>query len=301
MLGNAKVTSVVTGMHRGGTTWLGSIVARFPAQAVAYEPFNLNVGLRDIPRWYLDHRDPCDIDFFARSREALENGAARYRRNWSWKAPAKSILHAVAGGSAERSYRAALRSGKPNLVLKDPFLLTMAPYLTAAGIRCVVMIRHPAAILVSLRRMGWHVPTELLRSWPSGDPKIFQRNLSEGEAMGAVWEGLYQPVWSMIEAKSTDNLLLLCHEKMFQDIDDTVERLADFLQVEGSLDAARAYARKTTSGTVVAVDGGKVHELARNSIELAASWKSKISPSELEQIEGRAGQFFRHVYCGGQT
>lgn len=295
----AKVTSIITGMHRSGTTWLGSLLAAFPALAVVHEPFNLDFGLRDIPRWYLDHRDPRDIDFFARSREALENGAPCYRRGWFWRKPGRSFLRAVAGGAAERSYRTAFSSGKPNLVLKDPFLLMMVPHLAAAGIRCIVMIRHPAAILVSLRRMGWHVPIEHLRSRPSLDPVVLQRNMSEAESMGVFWAGVYQPVWSLVEAKSTENLLLLCHEEMFHNVDDTVERLADFLQFEDGLDAAREFARKTTTGTVIMPGKGKIHELSRDSKKLVKAWKSRVSDSELKEIVSRAGPLYRYFYHGG--
>lgn len=89
-------------MHRSGTTWLGAVLDNVPALFSMHEPFNVDHGLRNVPRWYLDHRDCEDRQFFWKSIDETLGGIAKYRRKFELNRPISSMLR---GNGSERDYR----------------------------------------------------------------------------------------------------------------------------------------------------------------------------------------------------
>src|SRR6185437_11687325 len=120
---------LVTGAHRSGTTWVGRVLAAStnPALGYLWEPFN--------PR----HRPGTFPVRFPRYFEYLcaENG--------------RPYVEPMSAALAFRD-----RPGGAAALVKDPIALFSSEWLAATfGMRVVVMIRHPAAFAVSIRRRNW--------------------------------------------------------------------------------------------------------------------------------------------------
>ena len=149
---------LVTGSHRSGTTWVGKMLSLSPDVAYIQEPMNPNHRRgecrADFRYWFpqLDHasgetykRDLRDcLDFRYDPMSALSN--------------ARSIKSALRiPYDAGRCLFSRMHGKRP--LMKDPIALLSAEWLAEEfDMDVIIMIRHPAAFVGSLKRTGWNFP-----------------------------------------------------------------------------------------------------------------------------------------------
>ncbi|NDR56624.1 sulfotransferase domain-containing protein [Aliiruegeria sabulilitoris] len=286
-----KVDLVITGMHRSGTTWMGRAIDALPIYGVVHEPFNVDHGVRDVPNWYLDHRRDKDTKFALKVVSEIENGTANFRWTPKWKNPVRSFGTLVLGTRAARHFRQVVRSGVEKLAIKDPFLLMMVPEIQRQGVKTIVSVRHPGAILLSLRRLSWPIPTEHL--W-GRDPAGAIRAREHGDiaAICAFWNGVYLPVLDLLRKGSGESIFIANHEEMFNDIEELEETLRRFLEIGTAFPEFSSFLRNSTSGETVNPSHKKLHDFSRNSSELAKSWKKSFSTEEIRYFDDNVGEAF---------
>ena len=177
---------LVTGSHRSGTTWVGRMLTLSGETGYMHEPFNPRrvpgwSGQR-IPYWFLyvteeneDHYLDVVRDVMAFHYPALSN--LRHALN-----PRGAALY---GPDVLRSVRYRVRGPRP--LLKDPIALFSAPWLARRfETQVVVMIRHPAAFVSSIKRLGWHFR---FRSWLAQEALLRDRLEPYRDAMHRCWAG----------------------------------------------------------------------------------------------------------------
>ncbi len=183
------------------------------------------------------------------------------------------------------------------LIVKDPFAMMSMPAVSReAGARCVLVYRHPGAVLASYRRMGWRPDLDELRplvaayraSAGPGDidlpelPRL--EDVGEPEAMGAFWSALH--AIALAGADDTPGLLVLSHEELSSGGPDSGRRLFDELGLVWTADSARELAREATRTPVTAPPAEqRLHNFDRSPGEVAAAWRAKLEPEEIERIE----------------
>ena len=148
---------LVCGAPRSGTTWVGRMLALSPALYYVHEPFNPDVHLaKSICRARFPYRNIYITE---------ENERGFYRPIKDMLAGKCSVLHGLA---QVRSYGEVLRvigrwrefgiyrrQGVAPLI-KDPTALMAAGWLARRfDINVVVMIRHPAAFVHSMKNRNW--------------------------------------------------------------------------------------------------------------------------------------------------
>ena len=99
------LSGCVTGMHRSGTTWLGTLISKFDKMVAIHEPCNFGYGLKGVPRWYIDGRYSEDRDFVDRLLREIPAGSARFQRDFSIKRPVHGLARLVLGNRSEREWR----------------------------------------------------------------------------------------------------------------------------------------------------------------------------------------------------
>jgi hypothetical protein len=147
---------LVTGAHRSGMTWAGRMLCASGEASYFSEPFN--VGTRG-PRWmpkgfpYWFYHIPAESEgeyegdlqkVIALSYPVLRN-VVRIR----------NLRHC---GRMGRDYAISqwARLSRKRPLVKDPIALFSAEYLAIRfDMKVVVMIRHPAASVSSLKRLDW--------------------------------------------------------------------------------------------------------------------------------------------------
>jgi hypothetical protein len=146
---------LVTGSHRSGSTWVGSILSLAEEVGYIHEPFNTRrrpgICRARFDRWF--------TYVPAEGGEELE---ADFGRMLAWRysfgrdiATARNIRDirrtVIDGG---RFVRNRLRHARP--LLKDPIALFSTEWLVARfGVQPVILVRHPAGFASSLKRLGW--------------------------------------------------------------------------------------------------------------------------------------------------
>jgi len=146
---------LVTGAHRGGTTWVGTMLAADLNTTYISEPLNVlhrpGVFRTSVKHWYTYINDEHESDYLSAFHELL---------NFQY--------HTWLELKSLRSYRDFLRMGRDfhtfligNLqgqraLIKDPFAVFSSLWF-AQKLNCdvVISVRHPAAFASSLKRLNW--------------------------------------------------------------------------------------------------------------------------------------------------
>ncbi len=293
---NSQILCVATGMHRSGTNWLGRAIGSIPDFFMMDEPFNVDYGLVGVPRWYLDYRDPLDINFMKSAMHEIEVGSAKFRHKVELNRPFTSIGRALIGSKSERNFRDYVQRGGGKMGIRDPFLLMMVPQLVKMGIPVIVSVRHPAPILKSLNRMGWHIPNEhLLGRDPAG-------NFSEDRdgavaAISSFWKGVYGPLIRHLRDHGPEGILIAFHETMFEDVEMLGKAILRFLKHDDKVSekSLMHFIHSTTQAETVLPDHRRQHDLARNAKVLAKGWRSRASLEDIQIYDRLMGAEYKFL------
>jgi hypothetical protein len=290
MNNRGKSPILVTGSHRSGSTWVGNVLSNAPGMGYMHEPFN---PLYPTPRrspinsWYLyvsKHNEDVYKPFFSRTFDWDYQSARRFRGiNNQFKA----MMWLKYGRIFMKN------SGKTPLV-KDPIALFSAPWLASTfNMQVVMLIRHPAAFVYSLKRKDWQFPFEhLLRQEALMNDLLFEfkedvahysNEKQDIIAQGClIWRIFYSTV-SKFE-KEHKNWIFLKHEDISRDPQNEFKKLFKELNLEFDSNVD-GYLTESTSAQNPKGTKSDEEQLNRNSVANIDYWKKKLSTSELAQIK----------------
>lgn len=146
---------LVTGSHRSGSTWVGMALALDAGSGYIPEPFNRG-----------NRPGVCRAGFPYQFFHLTEANADPYRPaltdTLAWRYSPRAELTRVKGAgdlarmARDAAYFQAKRLKRARPIMKDPIALFSADWLADAfGMDVVVVVRHPAAFVASLRAAGW--------------------------------------------------------------------------------------------------------------------------------------------------
>jgi Sulfotransferase family len=146
---------LVTGAPRSGSTWVGNILSLDRRFGYVHEPFNKRCAAGRC-RARFRH----GFTYVTRASEA--DYLEPLRDTLAWKYSLRAELGAirtpkdVARMARDLAYFETMRQRGARVVLKDPMALLSASWLAERfGARVVVVVRHPAGFVASLRAAGW--------------------------------------------------------------------------------------------------------------------------------------------------
>lgn len=288
---NATPTSLkfVTGMHRSGTTWVGQMVDRALPGCIIHEPMNAHVGLRGVDKWYYGPKDKSHVTTLIGE---MIQGRRSFRRRRDKDGLLKNLARTIGGSRYERDLAAALGSGSSTLLLKDPFLIRVGSVLVEAfDAKGVIMVRHPAALINSLKRMGWTLPAlDGLEPGPAqADP-----NLQFAFDVGRFWSALYAEVETQL-AIAPNHLLLVRHEDMCVEPVRIGGEILVHLGIPTN-EKAQDFLRVSTSGNAGEMSGNQLHNMHRDARKLVSSWRHSLPPAEIEAVQQGGGATLESIY-----
>jgi hypothetical protein len=289
--------AVVTGLHRSGTTFLGSVLAAAPgARLLGREPLNPQWGVAGVTRWYQRLEEPTRGE---PETDPVEHQLARLRR-------AQRVRWVHPGGGGRRLLTSAwhqatvtaVRVRSQVLVVKDPFLSLSLRYVTRrlTDRPVVVAMRHPAAWAMSLARVGWHpgwLLADLLarpelaeatggvprRDWPAA-PLV--------EAAGWTWAVLAYALQEQCRDLSAGTVVVLPLESMRTDPVACCLRLVEQVGLPVSA-ATEARIHDLTEGSDVVPTTTIQHVLSRDTRLSVDAWRSRMAPEDQHVIWSIAG------------
>ena len=225
---------LITGCHRSGSTFVGRMLSIPRCVSYVHEPFNYTSGCKSVDKWFpyvrkdspneekyksmisdllgmkakfkissLDETTKSGIDGLNRAdviRELITKP--------SFSRFARGLLKILFTSKNTITYKAARYNPfRERLLLKDPIACMSSEYLHRQfQMDVVIVVRHPAAFVSSLRKMKWKSDLDFIFEQPD---LIHDHNLKIQEIKGAgngalregalVWKYLYQVLHRYIE------------------------------------------------------------------------------------------------------
>lgn len=229
------------------------------------------------------------IQAWARIVEPTPRQLRAMRRAYSGRTPS------VYGRYGHRQWAAPLPTTR--IVVKDPFaVLSIGALHEATGALPVLVYRHPGAVLASYRRMGWSPDlAEIEAAVP-----VAEQASREGQdlahdpvaALAWFWATLNQVALSDLTRVGTG--VVVSHTELAAGGPAAMQRLYRACGL-GWDERTEAAVRSAGSGEARAPkarvnrSGQTLHELSRDSTQVAEAWRAKIDPDELEMVEQLAG------------
>lgn len=188
---------------------------------------------------------------------------------------------------------------RTRVVVKDPFaMLSISAISDATAAQPVLVYRHPGAMLVSYRRMGWEPDLDELRPLLQAHRRVHGTEGSTmpdlphpGEAdpataMGCFWSALYE--MALDNAAAAPDTVVVAHEEIAGGGAAAVERLFERLGLkptERSL--AHVHPSSVTPTRSWRTRGSRpvLHNFDRVPSQVAHAWRAKLDSAEIDRLD----------------
>lgn len=294
-----KKPILVTGSHRSGSTWVGEVIAKSSKVDYIHEPFNISIKRYNQPfdHWFEFISEYCS-DTHQNKVEAYLNSFIGWPNSRAWKRlfSTSSFYELYANTSDVFNFR---RRFTQRTLFKDPIALASSQWIHdkfAADV--VVIIRHPAAFVASIKMKDWQFDfsnfndQKNLMSIHLSDFKseIENASLNQPDIIETgilLWNSLYTIVRHFQENRG-DNWYFAKHEDLSLHPHEEFNKIFDFLKLDFT-DKVADYITKSTNATVKS-------KTQRNSADNIHTWKSRLNPEEIERIKKGTESVWTHFY-----
>lgn len=298
---------LVTGSPRSGTTWIGCMLAGAPEVYYVNEPFNPHVNLRDYgsPRVFDRHftyvTEQSERPYHA-AIEDIVHGKYRLRYGLTG---IRSIGGARKAFKRWRHYRQHRRELRVPII-KDPIALLSAEWLARRfDLRVIVTVRHPAAVIASMKRLGWGAYPN---RWALPQPRLMQdllwpfeaelRHLEQRpcdiiEHNALQWRMLHYVIAKF--RRRHPDWLFVRHEDVSLDPSESFAKLYKGCNLTLT-DTARATIAAHSSASNPARAQGQEKPLKLNSVATRYQWQNLLEPREISRIRALVEDVSREFY-----
>ena len=270
-----------------------------------HEPFNPNRApgwlAEPLPYWFMHITD----ENAARYEPAMRNLLAMRYPLWSSVRRTRSAKQmALHLPEAYRSVNYRVRGVRP--LLKDPLALFSAEWLAERfNTSIVVMIRHPAAFVSSIKRLNWGFDYErhwlaqdlLMRDYLGHRAAEFEGYQGEVDLVGegiVIWNAVYDvvsgyrdrhPDWSFVR-----------HEDLAEDPFGGFKTLYGALDLTWSDKVERGIEASTGSQNPKEVPEWRRRAIKRDSRAARRTWLTRLTPEEIERIREGVSEIAARFY-----
>lgn len=298
----------VTGHPRSGTTFIGKTMASPKGVQYLSEPFNPNYGHANINRYFSYISDNYDAysEHVSNVLDDFYKGKAKFRsldinKSKSYKQLAGRV---VFGNKNAIEYKNFIYNPLINTaIIKDPTIaLATRHFITKLDTQTLYLIRHPAAVIASMKRLGMdHKITHMLNQ-----DALVKDHLSEFiskyniDKLNTVQQHAIH--WLFINSVALNdnlnnkNMVLKTHESIsinpVQEFKDIFKKfnLNYSDKIESKIKA------QTSDKNPAQSPGNQMHYLNRNSKENIYSYKKILSKDEIYQIKEITYDFASKYY-----
>lgn len=300
---------LITGVHRSGTTWVGKMLAASPAVGYIREPFGLSrrPGLCGAPfkYWFTCISRENEQDFYEDIKKTIEfrfNGKGCWHSVRSWRAVA---------GTAKiyldfQRYR--VFGARP--LLKDPIAIFSANWLAERfDMDVVVLVRHPAAFVGSLKLLNWQIPFRHLLN----QPLLMQDRLYPFEAeirkfacqeqdlvdqAALFWKVTYSEVLKYRE--QYPDWIYLRHEDISHQPLAGFRTLFQQLNLDLTRRVERTIQKYSSASDCADRNRPSPENIKRDSLANITYWKTRLTPSEIARVRSQVEEVSRHFYSSDE-
>ncbi|RBW68884.1 sulfotransferase [Bacillus taeanensis] len=300
-----KKPILLTGAPRSGTTFVGRMLDLSSSIGYFHEPFNVQFGIEGIHENFIYIYEGMENEkYYENLLCDLLKGKAKYKR-----APLDVVNQDKPLFIKARNYlgRAIIKS-KPNVnyykvkltpsieryFLKDPIACMSSEWLHRKfNMDVVILLRHPAAFVSSLKRLNWRFDFRHLLNQPDllrEHPEILEiikdydvKNLSIVEEGALWWTSIYTVLFKYLDRNP--NMIAFRHEDISNDPFEKFKELYEHLGMDYTPQIQEKIKDFTDNSNPTIAEKNKVHVLKRNSKENTKVWKKKLSSEEIRLIK----------------
>lgn len=296
---------LVTGSHRSGTTWVGRMLCQSGEAGYLHEPFNPNRS----PGWF---REPLPYWFMHITHENEDAYAASVQDMIDFRYPVVAALarsrsvKQVVRQFPEITRSVAYRIKGVRPLVKDPMALFSSEWLADRfNMDVVVMIRHPAAFVSSIKRLNWGFDYE--RNWLAQEPLMrdlladFADQLSgyrgEVDLVGegiVLWNALYdvvsryrqrRPGWSFVK-----------YEDLADEPAGGFRALYEQLGLRWDAQVEERIGSYARAGNPSEVAPWRRRAIRRDSRAAKATWRHRLTAQEIERVRAGTAEVATRFY-----
>lgn len=286
----------VTGMIRSGTTFLGKLLTLPLCADYIHEPFNGGYSLPDRRPFRARYIRPesCNQD----AQDFRDHVAHLFNNQFglptahhtddSW---ARTIGKSIVGSRGPFHLRLArLNPFHRTAVVKDPVAKLSTEFLYHEfEVLPVIIVRHPASLAASLKRVGWYPEMkdfrnepELIEDYFSDRPDYLYRTWPSRllESMGH-WRATHRVLLS--QASTYPDWSVITHEALCENPIATTRRLYEQLDLPWS-SWVQFRIQRLTGGRSAQASGGQAMDLKRDSARIFEQRRDSLTRDERAKI-----------------
>lgn len=305
-----KKPILVTGAIRSGTTWVGKMLTLSGQLHYLHEPFNPDhpigkcITKIKFPHYMVYVTEEIDEYYwkYYKPMKKLLAGQLGWMQGFGACNSIKDIVHVY---RRRKEFLRYSGEGKPALI-KDPIAIFSAGWLARAfNINVIVMIRHPAGVVASMKRLNWSFDP---LNWALSQPLLLRDYLSpfkdemidivESNAdiidrAALLWKIVYFVVTKY--QKQYPDWLFLRHEDAAIKPLRTFEKLYWKFGLNFSDDVKVKIHEFTNEGNP-SHNVGQNRSIVLNSKKVIEYWKNALSADEILRIRKRVEEVSQRFY-----
>lgn len=287
----------VTGTGRSGTTFVGTVLSLPLSVDYIHEPFNPGCGMPEMavePAYRYMRPDLSGDGMRAYHKKTKKI----FSYDFSLRTPyheSDSTLRRLAKRVIGGRGQFYLRLAKVNpfhraSVIKDPTAGPLATYLHARfDATPVVVVRHPVALLASLRRVGWTAKFSALRQEPliedyfPDERAFFEKEpRSQAEDVAAHWRILYKMLLDQADRHPAWKVVV--HEELCEHPQRTFQNLYRRLGLPWSARVENKIEGMTKRSATAGASSGQVQDFQRRSSGIFEKRRNAVPSQERQTI-----------------
>jgi len=295
---------LVTGSHRSGTTWVGIMIAEAPSVFYIFEPFNISyprpgICNAEFKYWFTYITRENESDFYRPIKNTIE-------LKYDLVGALKSIKSVRDLRNVQKEYMSflkhRLKGSRP--IVKDPMAFFSSEWLAERfNMDVVVLIRHPAAFISSIKKLNWPHPFSHFLE----QPLLMKEHLYPFEVeirdyanreLDIIDQGIL--LWKLIHhtiikyQSLHKDWLFARHEDLSQDPVQSFQTIFNKLNLEFS-DRVKC-AVHDHSHSSHSIESEDPYCTKRNSQSIIWNWKGRLTIQEIERIRDKVEDISRVFY-----
>jgi glycosyltransferase involved in cell wall biosynthesis len=297
---------LVTGPHRSGTTWVGRMLSVNGEVAYVSEPLNVwhRPGVFDAPvaHWYTYICKDNEDVYLAPFHQTL-------KLNYHFWKEIRSLrsLRDLLRMFRDLSIFTFGRLGRRRVLLKDPFAIFSTPWFAhRLDFDVVIVLRHPAAFVSSLKRLDWPFDFKdilaqplLMRDWL--EPFRSEMEVAVTQPRDVIGQGSL--LWRMIcyathkMSESYPAFHVVRHEEFSLQPIKGFERLYAELELPFTSRVKAGILRATSTQNPQEISLDSIYSTNLDSAANLENWRQRLSKEEIARIRSLtqdvAGLYYR--------
>jgi len=301
----SKKPILITGSHRSGSTWVGRMIAESPSVGYIHEPFHLNhrPGICGAKFDYWFTYIPISGENESIVYKHIKNTIA-FRYNVIEELKAIKCLKDVARMLRDYIKFSTYRFCNVRPLLKDPIAIFSAEWLASTfDMDVIVLIRHPAAFVSSVKRLNWRASFSHFLEQPllikdhlyPFEAEIREHVDKEHDIIDQailLWKLIYYMVIKY--KKRHSDWFFVRHEDLARDPLRGFQTLFNRLNLEFSEHVREVI--KEYSNSSNPSEPFKASNIKRNSKTTIWNWKSRLTMSEIQRIRSKVEEISSVFY-----